>query len=151
MLRRPRKSSLRARSLSDMLNVLLNAAIVSIGGRPSRSQIYFRCLFTSLPPRSSYRSFRRRTRARATLVPNEIYERAIPPAPLCSSGGSPVIGIRVFKSLFYQKGGQKKKSYISSDGGGIHMLRRLPEDPFGRFLRSQLFGMGFAQFPSFLD
>lgn len=112
MLCRPRKSSLRARSLSDMLNVLLNAAIVSIGGRPSRSQIYFRCLFTSLPPRSSYRSFRRRTRARATLVPNEMYERAIPPAPLCSSGGPPIIGIRVFKSLFYQGGTAEKIIYL---------------------------------------
>lgn len=102
----------------------------SIGGRPSRSQIYFRRLLTSLPSRSSYI---RSSEDRGTCHPRferDIYERAISPAPsvhqVCSGHRH-----SCFQISLLSKGNRRKKIiYLSSDGGSIHMLRRSPEDPF---------------------
>lgn len=115
----------------DVLNVLLNAAIVSAAvHRAHKFTSVAHSPFTSHPsliPATllvrSVDSSVRRTRARATLVPNEIYMyiRKRDPTRPPPFVRSPVIGIRVFKSLFYQG----RKNHISRrTRGGIHMLRR---------------------------
>lgn len=140
------RRTLSRRSWSDVFNVLLNVTIVSV---------VVHCVYkfisvapsphSPIPPCFPPFRVRRRTRTRATLVPNEIYERAIPLASF-------VCQIFGHRHLYFQISflSREKKSYISLDGGGIHMLKRfLAKDPFGR---SSTFQHGIRTIqPPFMD
>lgn len=136
----PRKSSSRRsrpRSFRDVLNVLLNVTIVSATVHRAHKFSFRRTLIRFVGP--SLKDEDEKRRARATLIPTKEVHRD----PSRLRVFSAVIGPRFRISIHGGTG--EKKSYISRDRSGIHMLRCLAEIP-GLFLQNELSDAGLAQF-----
>lgn len=136
----PRKSlsrRSRPRSFRDVLNVLLNAAIVSAAVHRAHKFSFCRI------PHSFCRSvlIALKDKDRKEHVPPSFQRRRY--TKILPASYSSVIGPFFF--FFFRISiheGTGKKSYISWDRGGIHMLRCLAEIP-ERSLRNELFDTRF--------